>query len=143
MDTNWDTRGDIIHILLAGRRQEGLEALRESSRCDEEVWWLPEQHRARAELLLLAPGNKVEVEAGFRKALEVARSQNSKSLELRAAISLARLLRQQGRAAEGRNLLAECYSWFTAGFQTADLQQAQEQLDTLEKEAEGGMHHEG
>ncbi|HSR34741.1 MAG TPA: hypothetical protein VLY63_29575, partial [Anaerolineae bacterium] len=118
--------------LLAGRRQEGLEALEESFRYDEEVWWLPEQHRIRAQLLLLAPGNEVEAEAGFRKALEVARRQKSKSLELRAAMSLARLLRQKGRAAEGRNLLAECYSWFTEGFQTADLQEARGLLDTLE-----------
>ncbi|HSR34471.1 MAG TPA: hypothetical protein VLY63_28210, partial [Anaerolineae bacterium] len=129
--------------LLAGRRQEGLEALEEAFRHDEEVWWLPEQHRVRAELLLLAPGNEVEAEAGFRKALEVARRQKSKSLELRAAMSLARLLRQQGRGAEGRNLLAECYAWFTEGFDTADLQEARELLDTLGREVEGGMRHEG
>ncbi|HSR30787.1 MAG TPA: hypothetical protein VLY63_09505, partial [Anaerolineae bacterium] len=128
---------------LAGRRQEGLEALEEAFRHDEEVWWLPEQHRVRAELLLHAPGNEVEAEAGFRKALEVARSQKSKSLELRAATSLARLLRQQGRAAEGRNLLAECYSWFTEGFDTADLQEARELLDRLEREADGSMRHDG
>jgi len=129
--------------LLAGRRQEGLEALDESFRYDEEVWWLPEQHRVRAELLLLAPGNEVEAEAGCRKALEVARSQKSKSLELRAAMSLARLLRHQGRGAEGRNLLAECYAWFTEGFDTADLQEARELLDSLGREVEGGMRHEG
>jgi predicted ATPase len=97
----------------------------------EEVWWLAEQHRLRAELLLLAPGTEVEAEAVLRKAVEVACSQKSKSLELRAAMSLARLLRQQGRTAKGRELLAECYACFTEGFDTPDLQGARALLDML------------
>ncbi len=117
--------------LLAGRREEGLRALDESFRSVEEVWWLAEQYRVRAELLLLAPGFETEAEATLQQALDVARSQQSRSLELRAAVSLARLLRTQGRAAEGRELLAECYAWFTEGFDTPDLQEARELLEEL------------
>jgi predicted ATPase len=104
----------------------------EKSLCQaEQTWWLPEQHRIRAELLLLTPGSETEAEIILWKALELARSQKSRSLELRSAMSLARLLRQEGRAAEGRDLLAECYAWFTEGFDTADLQEAWELLEEL------------
>jgi tetratricopeptide (TPR) repeat protein len=120
---------------LAGRREEGLQALDGSFCSVEEVWWLAEQYRVRAELLLLAPGFETEAEATLRQALEVARSQKSKFLELRAAMSLTRLLWQQGRAVEGRALLAECYAWFTEGFDTADLQEARGLLDALEWDA--------
>jgi predicted ATPase len=123
--------------LLAGRREEGLEALEQSFSHREEVWWLAEQYRLRAELLLLALGTEAEAEAEavLRKAMEVACSQESKSLELRATLSLARLLRKQGQAAEGRDLLAECYAWFTEGFDTADLREAKELLDVLGRDA--------
>lgn len=92
--------------LIAGRREEGLKALDESLSHPEEVWWLPEQHRLRGELLLLGPGAEAEAEAALRQSLEVARRQRSRSLELRAASSLARLLQGQGRAAEDRDLLS-------------------------------------
>ena len=118
--------------LLAGRRQEGLEAVEESFRHNEEAWWLPEQHRVHAELLLLAPGNEAEAEVEFRKALEIARGQGSRSLELRSAMSLARLLRKQDRAAEGKDILARCYAWFTEGFDTPDLREAKELLGQLD-----------
>jgi tetratricopeptide (TPR) repeat protein len=117
--------------LLAGRREDGLKAVEESLCHTEQRWWLPEQYRVRAELLLLGPGSEAEAEASLRQALDLARSQKSKSLELRAATSLARLLRKQGRAAEGRDLLAECYAWFTEGFDTPDLQEARELLEEL------------
>lgn len=117
--------------LIAGRREEGLKALEESFRHEEEVYWLPEQYRIRAELLLLAPGNEVEAEAILRQALEVARSQSSRSLELRAAMSLARHLRRQRRTAEGKDLLATCYAWFTEGFDTPDLVDARNLLEQL------------
>lgn len=120
-------------FLIAGSREKGLEALNQSFLHPEEVWWHPEQYRLRAELLLLEPGT--EAEAIFWEALEVARSQKSKSLELRAAISLARLLQAQGRAAEGRDLLARCYAGFREGFGTADLQGARALLVALETDA--------
>jgi predicted ATPase len=123
--------------LLAGRQEDGLNALEESLYHTEQVWWLPEQYRLRAELLLLAPGAEAEAEASLRQALDLAKSQKSRSLELRAAMSLARLLQKQGRAAEGRDLLAECYAWFTEGFETRDLQEARELLEVLQRDAEG------
>jgi predicted ATPase len=117
--------------LLVGRREEGLQAIDESLSDPEQAWWLPEQYRLRAELLLLVPDFETEAEATLRQALELAKGQQSRSLELRAAMSLARLLQKQGRAAEGRCLLAECYAWFTEGFGTADLQEARELLEEL------------
>jgi tetratricopeptide (TPR) repeat protein len=145
--TAWDATGTQLALpysharlaeayQLAGRREEGLQALDGSFCSVEEVWWLAEQYRVRAELLLLTPGFETEAEATLRQALDVARSQKSKSLELRAAMSLARLLWQQGRAVEGRALLAERYAWFTEGFDTADLQEARGLLDALERDAE-------
>jgi tetratricopeptide (TPR) repeat protein len=117
--------------LLAGKQVEGLRWIEESLSWAEEAWWLPEQFRLRAELLLLTPGNEADAEAILRQALDVARSQKSKSLELRAAMSLAHLLRQQGQADEGRDVLAECYAGFTGGFDTPDLREASELLDQL------------
>ena len=76
----------------------------------------------------------VEVEANFLQALDVARRQEAKSLELRAAMSLARLWQQQGRHAEAYELLAPIYGWFTEGLDTADLQEAKALLDTLGEE---------
>lgn len=116
---------------VAGRRAEGLEALEESFCCPEEAWWLPEQYRVEAQLLALEPGTSGEVEATLRKALDAARQQQSKSLELRAAIDLAYLLQGEGRAAEGRDLLAACYGWFSEGFDTPDLKAARMLLDDL------------
>jgi predicted ATPase len=107
--------------------------LEESFCFPEEVWWLPEQYRLRAELLLLGPGSEAEAEASLHQALELARNQKSRSLELRAAVSLARLLQKQGRVAEGRGLLAECYAWFTEGLDTPDLQEARALLEELSK----------
>ena len=73
----------------------------------------------------------VEGEESFRQALAVARRQQAKSLELRAAMSLGRLWQQQGKHAEARRLLAEVYGWFTEGFDTADLQEARALLEDL------------
>ena len=67
----------------------------------------------------------------MRRALDVARRQEAKALELRAAMSLARLWQQQGKRAAARQLLAEVYGWFTEGFDTADLQEAKALLDAL------------
>jgi adenylate cyclase len=69
--------------------------------------------------------------AKFQQAIEVARRQQAKSLELRALVSLARLWQSQGKQEEARQTLAEIYDWFTEGFDTADLQEAKDLLDTL------------
>ncbi len=76
-----------------------------------------------------------EAEAYFHKALEVARQQQAKSWELRAATSLARLWQQQGKVAEARELLAPVYNWFTEGFDTVDLQDAKALLSELQEKA--------
>jgi predicted ATPase len=77
------------------------------------------------------PQAEAEAEACFQKALEIARRQQAKSLELRAATSLARLWKEQGKKEEARQLLAEIYNWFTEGFDTADLQEAKALLEEL------------
>jgi predicted ATPase len=77
-------------------------------------------------------GNAVEeAEALFHQSLEIARRQEAKTFELRAATSLARLWRQQGKRAEARELLTPIYSWFTEGFDTADLKDAKALLEEL------------
>ena len=70
-------------------------------------------------------------DACFRRALKIARQQHAKSWELRAAVSLARLWKSQGRRGEARELLAPVYGWFTEGFGTADLKNAKDLLDEL------------
>ena len=81
------------------------------------------------------PGPKSQVEeeaeACFHKAIEIARRQQAKSLELRAVMSLCRLWQQQGKKEEARQLLAEIYGWFTEGFDTRDLQEAKALLAAL------------
>ena len=97
-----------------------------------ERYYEAELHRLKGELLLALPGEQdAEAEACFRRALDVARRQQAKSLELRAAMSLARLWQQQGKQAEARALLAPVYGWFTEGFDTADLQEAKTLLEEL------------
>ena len=95
-----------------------------------EGMWNPELHRSRG-LVLLAQNKLAEGEASIRQALELARKQQAKSWELRAARSLAQLWGEQGRRAEARELLAPVYGWFTEGFDTADLKEAKALLDGL------------
>ena len=73
-----------------------------------------------------------EAEACFHKAIEIARSQEAKSLELRAVMSLARLWQQQGKQHEARDTLSEIYTWFSEGFDTQDLRAAKSLLEELE-----------
>jgi predicted ATPase len=73
----------------------------------------------------------LEAEACFLKAIEIARKQQAKSLELRAVMSLSRLWQQQGKKEEARQMLAEIYNWFTEGFDTVDLQEAKALLEEL------------
>ena len=90
--------------------------------------WEAELFRLRGELKSADP---VEAEADFHRALKVARSQEARSLELRATTSLARLLAKQGKSDEARAMLADIYNWFTEGFDTADLKDAKALLDEL------------
>jgi predicted ATPase len=118
-----------------GHREDDLLVLAEAHTLveeHEERSWEAEVHRLRGVLLLRQPGTpQEEAEACFQRALDVARHQQAKSLELRAAMSLARLWQQQGKRAEAQELLAPIYGWFTEGFDTADLQEAQALLDQL------------
>jgi predicted ATPase len=118
-----------------GHTEDGLQALAEAHTLveqHEERWWEAEIHRLRGVVLLRQPGTpQEEAEAWLRRALDVARRQEAKSLELRAAMSLSRLWQQQGKQAEARTLLAPIYDWFTEGFDTADLQEAKALLETL------------
>jgi predicted ATPase len=91
-----------------------------------------ELYRLTGELLLQqSSDNQAEAEASFHAALEIARTQQAKSWELRATTSLARLWQQQGKRAEAYALLAPLYGWFTEGFDTADLQEAKTLLEEL------------
>ncbi len=126
-------------FLQAGQREEGLKVVEDLFRPGEEVWWLPEEHRIYAELLLLEPGHEATAEAHLHRALEHARTQKAKSLELRAAMGLARLWRRQARLQPAYMLLAGCYRWFSEGLDTADLVEARTLLDVLERELAGRL----
>jgi predicted ATPase len=97
-----------------------------------EGWAEPELHRVAAEATLRRPGaDLLAAEERFEEAIALARKQGSKWWELRATISLARLLNEQGRRDEAHTMLAEIYGWFTEGFDTADLKDAKALLDEL------------
>jgi predicted ATPase len=118
-----------------GQIEAGLRVLAEALALVEqhaERWWEAELHRLKGELLLSqSPGTQTEAEACFYQALAVSHSQQAKSLELRAAMSLSRLWQQQGKRQQAYDLLAPVYNWFTEGFDTADLQEAQALLEVL------------
>jgi predicted ATPase len=90
-----------------------------------------ELYRLKGELSLMGGEEEVAVEADFRQAMDIARRQSAKSLELRAATSLSRLWLKGGKPDEARQLLAEVYNWFTEGFDTADLLEAKALLDAM------------
>jgi predicted ATPase len=116
-----------------GQVEEGLCLLAEAlAVVDKDPWYEAEIHRIQGELLLQPPvPDASQAETCFHRALAVARRQQAKSWELRAALCLSRLWQQQGKRAEARQLLAEVYSWFTEGFDTPDLQEARALLDAL------------
>ncbi|UCB47624.1 MAG: hypothetical protein JSW56_10595, partial [Deltaproteobacteria bacterium] len=118
-----------------GQTEEGLTVLNEALATvsnTEERNWEAELQRLKGELLLMQRGRKVgEAEECFRQALDIARRQQAKSLELRAAMSLSRLWQQQRKQEEAHQLLAEIYGWFTEGFDTADLKEAKVLLEEL------------
>jgi predicted ATPase len=89
-----------------------------------------ELHRMRGELLM-SIGDLAGAEASFHEAIAVAQRQSAKLFELRSAISMARLWRDQGKREEARELLAPVYGWFTEGFDTLDLKDAKVLLDEL------------
>ena len=118
-----------------GHTEDGLQALAEAHTLveqQEERYWEAEVCRLRGVLLLRQPGaSQAEAEAWLQRALDVARRQEAKSLELRAAMSLSRLWQQQGKQTAAYELLAPLYGWFTEGFDTADLQEARTLLNAL------------
>ena len=95
-----------------------------------ERWFAAELNRRKGQLLL-RQGHTEAAEELYRKALSIAREQEAKLWELRAAVSLARLRRDQGRRAEARDLLAPIYGWFTEGLGTEHLREAKALLDEL------------
>jgi predicted ATPase len=118
-----------------GQHEAGLTLLAEAWAMTSdkgERRWDAELCRLRGELLLARSAeHHAEAETCFRQALDVARQQQAKSWELRAAMSLSRLWQRQGKHAEARELLAPVYGWFTEGFDTADLQEAKALLEAL------------
>jgi predicted ATPase len=130
-----------IFFLLAqglrkvGRHDEALNALGLGVAQAEQQgqhYYDAELHRLRAEILLDTDGNAVEeAEALFGQSLEIARRQEAKTFELRAATSLARLWQRQGKRDATRELLAPVYEWFTEGFDTRDLIEAKALLAEL------------
>jgi predicted ATPase len=121
-----------------GQPEEGLRVLAEELVLVEKTggrMWEAELHRLKGELLLKAEyevrNPELTAEECFHQALSIARRQQAKSLELRAAMSLSRLWQQQGKRVEARQLLADIYGWFTESFDTADLQEAKALLDEL------------
>jgi predicted ATPase len=119
----------------AGQPEAGLPCLAEAVtrvEATEERWWAAEVSRLQGALLLRLPRPDLpQATACFHQALDVARRQQAKALELRAALSLSRLWQQQGKRTEARELLTPIYGWFTEGFDTADLQQAKALLEEL------------
>jgi predicted ATPase len=121
--------------MKTGRFDDGLSALTEALVAADEHEnraFEAEAHRLKGELLLRQDDSKAaEAQSCFERAIEVARKQSARSWELRATMSLARLLAKQGRRDEARAMIAEIYGWFTEGFDTADLKDAKALLAEL------------
>jgi predicted ATPase len=118
---------------IAGQLEQALTLLDDGLELAEttrEHWFLAELNRLKGQLLV-TQGCFEAADALYRKALSIAREQEAKLWELRAAVSLSRLRRNQGRHAEARDLLAPIYGWFTEGFDTPDLKEAKALLEEL------------
>jgi len=118
---------------LATQQEEGLNRLAEAAKLVEttqERWVEAEIHRLRATLLVSMHQHEA-AEDSYRRALDAARQQGARFWELRAALDLARLWRDQGKRTEARDLLAPIYGWFTEGFDTPVLKDAKVLLDEL------------
>jgi class 3 adenylate cyclase/tetratricopeptide (TPR) repeat protein len=139
--------GVFQHLLLAlqadaqlviGKPEAALASVAAGLKAVEGAGGAPleaELHRLRGEAMLAGAGTASDAETAIEKGIDVARRQNAKSWELRGAMSLARLRRQQGRPQEAVTLLAPVYGWFTEGFDTADLKDAKALLDKLTEPA--------
>jgi adenylate cyclase len=120
--------------LKAGKKKEGLAVINEAlAKIGKMGGWCEEAevHRLQGELLLLVGGNETEAETCFQNAIEIAKKQKAKSWELRATMSLCRLLQNQGKQEQARTQLLEIYNWFTEGFETPDLIEAKSLLEVL------------
>jgi predicted ATPase/class 3 adenylate cyclase len=118
----------------SGQAEAGLQVISDAKDLvvrHEEHLWEAELDRVEGELYRVLGAPAADVEVCFARSLAKARQQNARSLELRAAISLARLRRDQSKRTEARDLVAPVYGWFTEGFDTADLKEAKALLDEL------------
>jgi predicted ATPase len=114
--------------------EEGLTLVTEAQAAVEktkDAHWAAELHRLKGELLIIQDVNEAEIEQQFHKAIDIARHQRAKSLELRAVMSLSRLWKEQGKQEEARQMLAKIYDWFSEGFDTPDLMEAKALLEEL------------
>jgi tetratricopeptide (TPR) repeat protein len=120
-----------------GRLKKALSTLQEAFAAaaqGQELKQAADRHRLKGELLLKQSEMQVaEAQNCFERAIEFARTQGARSLELQATMSLGRLLAKQGRREEARAMVAEIYNWFTEGFDTADLKGAKALLDELSR----------
>jgi predicted ATPase len=136
--TAWTTAW-LSHLALAnaqlGKCDDARRCISEAmsvAQITKELWFEAEINRIAGEIAQLSPGqNATNAEEYFERALAVARKQQAKSWELRAAMSLARLWRDQGKVQQARELLAPVYGWFTEGFDTRDLKEAKVLLEEL------------
>lgn len=118
--------------MLDGAIADALGTIEDALKANpEELWYRPETYRVRGELRL-KQGERSLAEADFREAIALAQKLSAKAWELRATMSLARLLRDTDRRGEARAILAEIYGWFTEGFDTADLKDAKALLGELQ-----------
>ena len=120
--------------LKAGQIDKGLKALDESLSLIESTdgrHYAAEINRLKGQFLLRQGTDDSEGESYFHRAIDIAKKQSARSLELRATMSLSRLLQKQGKNDEALELLSEIYNWFTEGFETADLKDAKSLLDNL------------
>jgi predicted ATPase len=128
----WLTRLAAVYAALS-ELNDARRSIGEAKRIVEttgERWCEAEVYRLTGEIALMSPkGDVPQAESCFERALAIARQQQAKSWELRAAMSLARLWRDQGKVSEARELLAPVYAWFTEGFDTRDLKEAKALLD--------------
>jgi predicted ATPase/class 3 adenylate cyclase len=142
--TAWRSTGATLWLPLylpfLARAHAALGQLDDARRCLDEAeaaaarerWWEAEVIRVAGEVTLLSPEqDAAKAEAYFGRALSVARQQQAKSWELRAAMSMARLWRDQGKRQQAHDLLASVYDWFTEGFDTLDLKEAKTLLEQL------------